>query len=891
MTVLGAAGMGKTRLTVHYGWLGLETWPGGVWFCDLSKADSLGRIVSSVAESLGVPLGNEDPVEHLGRSLGAHQRCLVILDNFEQLVDLAEATVGRWLQLAPEARFLVTSRERLNVRGESVQILEPLAVESGVELFLDRAHRQHPSCELDGAAAGAVRELVMLTDGIPLAIELAAARVSVMTPAKIATRMRDRFRILSSGPGPAGRGARHATLEAAIDGSWELLEPWERAAFTQCSVFQGGFTLEAAEHVLNLSAWPDAPWVVDVVQSLVDKSLLRPLRGARGIDVPTPMRLGMFASLQEYARAKLQAPDAADGENGGDGGSGGLPAALAVEERHRKWYARFGSDEAMEVLNIRGGTDLRMLMADLDNLMAACRSAMARQDGVTAAGTYRAVEAVLQARGPFKAAVDLGAEVLSMDLAPPERALVLEVLGRALGSSGKLKEAGANFAAALAIQRELGDRRREACLLGYLGFQNVTMGRLEDAKDQLSASLAIYREDGNRGGEAAELTRLGTLHHVQGRYQESCECDEAALAISCTLGNRMLERAIRCNLAVAYARLGRAAEGRAQCESAIALAREDGDRRIEGNVLDCLASIGLLTGDQSLEEVRQYAEAALAIHREMGNRQRQGTVFCNLAVACYRQGRMEEARGHFTTALAVLREVNDVRSLGITLTNLAVLNQDQGRLDEARAQHQEALSLNRRMSNRVGEGEVLSNLGTLDFVAGLLMQARARLEEALAIQRETKSRSLEAKTLIALGHVDLEETDRDRGLAHAAEALAIAEDCKEAKLKALAMGLEGRLHLAQGNLPAAQAALEKAEAILRPVTFGVEIADLLCARAQLEHQRGQPLAARKTIDEVAAVAARIGAGPGSPLGVKLATTARMVIESAPSPSQLAQGNE
>ena len=889
VTLLGAAGMGKTRLAIRYGWRGLETWPGGVWFCDLSEAASLGRIVSSVAESLGVPLGNEDPVEHLGRSLAAHQRCLVILDNFEQLVDLGEATVGRWLQLAPEARFLVTSRERLGVRGETVQILEPLTVDSGAELFIDRAQRQHPGFLLDGPAAVAVRELVTLTDGIPLAIELAAARVAVMTPAQIAERMRDRFRILSTSLGASGRGARHATLEAAIDGSWELLDPWEKAAFAQCSVFQGGFTLEAAEHVLDLRAWPDAPWVVDVVQSLVDKSLLRPLRGEGSGDGAAPMRLGMFASLQEYARARLQAT--AEGAERGSGGSGAVPTPLAIEERHRKWYAGFGSDAAIESLNIRGGTDLRMLVADLDNLMAACRSAMARQDGVAAAATYRALETVLQARGPFKAAVDLGEDVLRMDLAPPERAMVLEMLGRALGSSGRIKEAGANFETALAIQRELKNRRREAQLLGHLGFENVTLGRLEEAREQLAAALAIYREDGNRGGEAAELTRLGTLHHVQGRYRESCASDEAALAICCALGNRMLERAIRCNLAVAYARLGRGAEARAQCDAAIALARDDGDRRIEGNVLDCLASIGLISGDQSLEEVRQHAEAALAIHREMGNRQRQGTVFCNLAVACYRQGRMEEARAHYTTALAILREVNDVRSMAITLTNLAVLNQDQGRLDEARGQHEEALSLNRSMDNRVGEAEVLLNLGNLDLVAGLLMQARARLEAALAIQREIGSRPLAARTLIALGHVDLEETDRDRGLAHAEEALAIAADVKDAKLEGLALGLKGRLHLASGNLAAAEAALSKAETLLRPLVVGAEMADLLCARAQLEHRRGQTPATRQTIDEAAAIAARIGAGPGSPLGVALATTARMVIEAARSPSQLTQENE
>ncbi len=119
ITLLGAAGMGKTRLAVHHGWQTVAAWPGRVWFCDLSDARSLDGILASVAGSLAVPLGKGDLAEQLGRAIGARGRCLIVLDNFEQVVEHAEATVGRWLELAPEVRFLVTSRERLQVRGEN----------------------------------------------------------------------------------------------------------------------------------------------------------------------------------------------------------------------------------------------------------------------------------------------------------------------------------------------------------------------------------------------------------------------------------------------------------------------------------------------------------------------------------------------------------------------------------------------------------------------------------------------------------------------------------------------------------------------------------------------------------------------------------------------------
>ena len=256
---------------------------GGVWFCDLTEARSLNEIASAVAGSLGVQLGRGDPVEQLGHAIAGRGRCLMILDNFDQVVDHAAATVGRWLTRAGETRFLITSRERLGLAGEQVQMVGPLSIETGQALFVARAQRLRPGLQLAGAEAEAVREIVRLVDGMPLAIELAGARMRVMSATQILAQMRKRFSLLTG-----GGSARHETLVITIDGSWELLKPWERSAWAQCTVFEGGFTLAAAEGVVDLGAWPDAPWVVDVVQSLVEKSLLRtwlPVAGT-GEEVP-----------------------------------------------------------------------------------------------------------------------------------------------------------------------------------------------------------------------------------------------------------------------------------------------------------------------------------------------------------------------------------------------------------------------------------------------------------------------------------------------------------------------------------------------------------------------------------------------------------------------------
>ncbi len=302
VTLLGAGGMGKTRLAARVGWRTLGAWPGGVWFCDLTEARTLNGLASAVAFSLGVELRSGDPLAQLGHAIAGRGRCLVVLDNFDPVVEHAGNTVGRWLEQAPQAHFLVTSRQRLDLLGEDVQAVEPLSIEVGVELFATRARGLLPGFVMAGTEAEAAREIVRLVDGMPLAIELAAARTRVMSPTEIVGRMRKRFRLLTG-----GRDARHETLEGAIDGSWELLSLWEKAAWAQCSTFEGGFTPSAAAAVLDLGPWPEAPWVVDVLGSLVDRSLLRTWAppAAPGRRLPE-VRFGMYSSLQEYAGMRLR---------------------------------------------------------------------------------------------------------------------------------------------------------------------------------------------------------------------------------------------------------------------------------------------------------------------------------------------------------------------------------------------------------------------------------------------------------------------------------------------------------------------------------------------------------------------------------------------------------
>ena len=321
-----------------------HNWAGGIAFCDLTDAHSAEDVCISLADVLGIPLVSGDDVELLGRALATRGRSLVILDNFEQIVGVARRVVERWLQLAEQSVFLVTSRTVLSIQGEQIFDLPPLSNVDAVALFIERARTARPAYQPDAGELEHLDELVRLLDRLPLAIELAAARSRVLSTAAILSRLGDRFRLLAS---KGYRSSRQATLRGAIDWSWSLLDAWEKSTLAQLSVFEGGFDLDAIEHVIALDDEEDAPWAIDAVQSLVEKSLIRRV----GDD-----RFDLLVSVREYAAEKL--------ERVGD--------VESTKLRHAAYFASFGRFEAIEAIARHDGLHVSdTLVTEFDNVRAA----------------------------------------------------------------------------------------------------------------------------------------------------------------------------------------------------------------------------------------------------------------------------------------------------------------------------------------------------------------------------------------------------------------------------------------------------------------------------------------------------------------------------------------
>jgi predicted ATPase/class 3 adenylate cyclase/Tfp pilus assembly protein PilF len=715
LTILGPGGAGKTRLARRYARAWLGDWPAGVYFCDLSEARSLDGVHFAVALALGVPLGSGDHALQLGHAIAGRGRCLVILDNFEQVLQHAPATVGRWLDLAAETAFVVTSRERLHLRGEELFSLEPLGLaDEAIELFEARARAQRPAFALDDANRAAVAEAVRLLDGLPLAIELAAARMRVLSPAQLVERLRDRFQVLA---GARGAAARQATLKGAIEWSWQLLTTWEQAALAQCSVFEGGFTLAAAEAVLDLSPWPDAPQAIDAVQSLVDKSLLRSWMRAPSprLDIDEPY-FGMYISIHEFAAQQLR--------------SGAADQQSAAEQRHGRHFASFGSESAIGALFRHGGVQRRhALMLELDNLVATCRRATLRGDAGVAVASFRATWMVLELQGPFALGAELGRQVMAIEtLAPAERALTNNILSRAYHRIGRKEDAAACLDQALSLSLAIGDRHGEGMALGALGLQDTFQGRPEQGIPRSQAALAIHRELGNRRMEGAALSALAVQFHDLGRIEEAQQHYEASLAVHRELGDRLAQGIVLGNLGTLHNDLGRLREAREHYTEAIVICREVGDRHGEGVTLGNLGKLDMDEG-RIADALRDH-ELALRTVREVGSRRDEGIVIGQLGGVHQARGEMDAARACYEQALAIAREVGNRRFEAEALTNLGDLLITRSCPAEALDVLDAGETLLREINDPMDLAKLLCIRGRAEVALGNLPAARAALAEA-----------------------------------------------------------------------------------------------------------------------------------------------------------------
>jgi non-specific serine/threonine protein kinase len=606
VTLIGTGGIGKTRLALQVAEDLCEKYPDGVRFVDLAPVADPGRVPDAVRAAVGVSPGDQgEAVEVLRRHL-APRRVLLVLDNCEHLVESCAALAETLLRHCPGVRVLATSRQPLGLRGETVWQVPPLLVPErdggasgagsigqypAILLFLERARAASPCFRITAGNAPALAQVCRRLDGIPLAIELAAARVRTMPVEQIAARLDDRFRLLAGRTGLP----RHRTLRAAIDWSYDLLSEPERLLMERLSVFAGGWTLEAAEDVCgSVGGWecgrsvgvdtepgtPIAPpaqtpihrdEVLELLASVVEKSLVVYEERESG------PRYRLLETVREYFRER------------------GLEGAemQTVRRRHAEYFTALAEEGDGHLTDDQQAAWLDRLETEHDNLRAALAASM---PDTPHAGLGLRLAGALGHFWRVRGHLTEGREWLAQALKSGGPASTAR--GRALTESGTLAlrqgdydAARAFYEHALAIAREQGTRASVASALNNLGLVAYAKEDYPAARAFNEEALAVRRELGDRSGVASSLNNLGAVAYIEKDHARARALYEESLAIRRELGDRSGVAGSLNNLAVIASQHGEFETARSLCVECLAIRREMGDRWGVAMCLEALADV------------------------------------------------------------------------------------------------------------------------------------------------------------------------------------------------------------------------------------------------------------------------------------------------------------
>jgi predicted ATPase len=520
VTLTGTGGCGKTRLAIEAAAGLLPSYRDGIFFVDLATITNPDLVPSTIALALDVRQESSRPIEELLKDVLQDRETLLVLDNFEQVLEAAPVIAGL-LSASPRLRVLVTSRAALHLSGEQEFPVPPLGTPDArdiprtqeltryeaIDLFVQRASRVDPNFRITDANSAAVAQICAQLDGLPLAIELAASRVKLLPPASMLKRLERRLALLTGGA--RDLPARQRTLRDTIGWSYDLLDREEQILFSRLATFVGGWTIEAAEAVAN----PDSELGVDTLDalgSLMDKSLIR------RSDPDTESRFQMLGTIREFGIDKLAEVGDAD----------------LVRRRHALYYLELVT-AAESGLTARDQGWRNRLESEHDNIRAALSWTIDARATDIGMGIVGALWRFWQMRGHLAEGRRWTDEVLGL----PGAAARTATRAKALSASGSLaywlrdtESVLALYRESLEIYREIRDRRGEAEAAYNLGFAHLLEGDVRAAKDLYETAAQMYRSVGDRLRLAQAVMALGMVAYHEGDLEKSDALTEEARA-------------------------------------------------------------------------------------------------------------------------------------------------------------------------------------------------------------------------------------------------------------------------------------------------------------------------------------------------------------------------
>ena len=702
LTITGPGGIGKTRLAVAVASAAAEQFADGVVVVQLQSVRDSGHVIGTIARSLGLFDGEGD----LEQRLVAHiegRRLLLVLDNFEQVVDAAPS-LAAIVAASPSLKVAVTSRTRLRVSGEQEFPVAPLTREAAVSMFLERARAVRAGFQPEEADLDAIAEICDRLDCLPLAIELAAARVKLLSPRTMLGRLERRLELLTSGSRDAP--ARHRALRDTIDWSVELLADDEKALFHRLSVFVGGFALDDVEGVCDGG--------LDPLASLVDKSLIR-FDGER---------FGMLETIREYAGELLDTS----------------AEAKDIRRAHAAHFLRLAKAAAPGLGTSDQARWRATLETDHDNLRAALRFSLDAGDAATALQLCAALWRFWFERGYLsEGRLWLDKALGASSEASPTRARALSGNGVLAHYQGDYDRAEQLCVDALELSRSLGDAKGVAEASTGIALVRRTRGDCREAETLFRETLAVYEGLGDEEGIARTLDRLAMNLVVAGHDDRARPLFERSLGLFRRLGDSHGIALGLYGLAVARP-AGAHVAAQAQAAESLDILRAIGDRRTFGKALWSVAEINADLGDA--ETAAAQFEESLTLFVEFGDRWFCGLVLESAAFLAARVGDAERAVSLLGAADAIWAAIR------VPL------------LARFRERHDRALGETR---SRLGEGRFAAA-----WEAGRRLPVNAAVELVAAVGARTgvdapdglTPREIDVLALVATGRTDAEVAEQ-----------------------------------------------------------------------------------------------------------------------------------
>ncbi|EFH82142.1 transcriptional regulator, LuxR family [Ktedonobacter racemifer DSM 44963] len=801
LTITGPGGVGKTCLALQVVAELEPAFSDGVRRIALASTSSSELFIPTLAQSLGLVEFDEMPLlERIKRYL-REKHVLLLLDNFEQVI-AAAPLITELLATCPALKILVTSREVLHLRAEHEFALPPLALpdlklttdlealahNAAVALFVQRARSVKTDFQLTAENAQTIAEICTRVDGLPLGIELAAARIKILPPGKLLARLEHRLQVLTHGARDLPR--RQQTLRATLTWSYELLDPQEQKLFRSLSAFVGGCTLEAVEHLCQaIDADEGDP--LTPITSLIDKNLLRMVERTN-----EEARLVMLETIREYGEETLRAS----------------AEAQVAYDAHAMYYLALAEEAEPHLRQAQQVQWLERLEQEHDNLRAALQRLLTQPQSELALRLGSALWRFWLIRNHQSEGLQWLERALQSMM--PAR-VAKHILARACYAAGVLADSQGLYQRgtelleeALGYYRELQDQRGIATTLHQLGCSYARTSPFQ-GHALFEESLTIARTQEDLYTIADVLASLADEAVALGYHLEKARTYyEESLAIARRLQDKRSIAYRLSKLGQVLTHLGSYAPAYQLLTESLKIHREVGDRVGIAFVLVPLGMLTFYMGDYSAAKT-WFAESS-AVSRELGNENKIAQYLGTLGeVALHQKGEDQAAWTLLEQSLAIFRETENEEGIASQLFTLGSVEFNQGNLQLAITLLNESLASMRRLENHAMTAASLNMLGHVEAHRGNYDAARTYMEESLAISRAINDREVISPRLIQLGLVVLNEGQNTQARQLFTEGLNIAREVSDRRQIADALGVMALLYMIEGDYETAQRLLEE----------------------------------------------------------------------------------